>query len=360
MAKFLSTPPSQNSAMMSKSVVNIYDTIPQHILQDNKNFIQLLQDYYEFLNEKGMPINVITNMVKNNDIDRVDEEFISGIMSETMGDLPLEIQTNKKVFYNRVADFYRTKGTIESFRIFFRVFFNDTIDIIYPKDYTFTLGDGIWDATAKIPKFENGVLVGYRYGKWLNDRSMLSSSQRLTDGKYYQPFSYVIKCGTNISKWQYVFNKVCHPSGFVFYGEISIFIEILDNDINHFRIPINQPGFTRPVEQIKRLYIELLNEDPYLNTVSLWVNKRIDVIVDSTTETHRENNHWLDKYFSHDDIRQYYGFTVDEIDYLSNEPGIFYTQRIKHSSVGDYLLNENGLSLLTEVGDKIILEKPTS
>ena len=123
MAKFLSTSTSQNSAMMSKSVVNIYDTIPQHILQDNKNFIQLLQDYYEFLNEKGMPINVITNMVKNNDIDRVDEEFISGIMSETMGDLPLEMQSNKKVFYNRVADFYRTKGTIESFRIFFRVFF---------------------------------------------------------------------------------------------------------------------------------------------------------------------------------------------------------------------------------------------
>ncbi|MGK3945413.1 hypothetical protein ABK046_44610, partial [Streptomyces caeruleatus] len=114
---------------------------------------------------------------------------------------------------------------------------------------TFTMGVNRWDSTLKKPQFDGGGnLVGYTFGGWVNNKGMLSTTQYLTDGRYYQPYSYVIKSGLNISKWQYVYNKVCHPTGFVFYGEIAIFIELLDTNDNLFRMPTDQPGFTRPSE----------------------------------------------------------------------------------------------------------------
>jgi hypothetical protein len=323
MAKFLSVPASSNSEILSKSKINIYDTIPRHILEDSENFIQLLQDYYEFLNERNMPINVITNMVKNTDIDRADEQFIDNILAETMVDLPSEPSANRKIFYKRVVDFYRTKGTIESFRIFFRVFFNDNIEIFYPKDYTFTLGLNRWDSELRIPSFnEEGVLTGYTYGGWVNNQGMLSTTQYLTDGRYYQPYSYVIKAGLNITKWQYVFNKVCHPSGFVFYGEVAIFVELLDINDNLFRIPDIQPGFTRPQELVQKILIELLKDTPYTETIELYIRKIFSIVVDSSATTNTIQNHYINKYFSVSDIRQYYELDVTEIDTANNIPGL--------------------------------------
>lgn len=323
MAKFLSVPTSSNSEILSKSKINIYDTIPRHILSDSENFIQLLQDYYEFLNERNMPINVITNMVKNSDIDRIDSEFIETLLAETMVDLPSEPSANRTIFYKRVVDFYRTKGTIESFRIFFRVFFNDNIEIFYPKDYTFTLGTNRWDAELRIPSFdEGGALTGYSYGGWINNQGMLSTNQFLTDGRYYQPYSYVIKSGLNITKWQYIFNKVCHPSGFVFYGEVAIFVELLNSNDNLFRIPVNQPGFTRPQELVQKIIIELLKDTPYTESIELYIRKIFSIVVDNSATTNTIQNHFITKYFSVNDIRQYYGLDVSQIDTANNIPGL--------------------------------------
>jgi len=324
MAKFLNTLASENSGVLSRSKVNIYDTIPRHILADSENFIQLLQDYYEFLNERGMPINVITNMVKNSDIERADEEFIDNLMAETMVDLPFDPQANRKIFYKRVVDFYRTKGTIESFRVFFRVFFNDNIELFYPKDYTFTLGQNRWDAQLRIPEFsEEGVLLGYTYGGWVNNQGMLSTNQYLTDGRYYQPYSYVIKSSLNITRWQYIFNKVCHPSGFVFYGEVAIFVELLNTNDNLFRIPDNQPGFTRPSELAQQILIELLKDTPYTENIELYIIKRFNIIADCSAYTNTKQNHFMNKYFAITDIRQYYDLDVYDVDVAENLPGTY-------------------------------------
>lgn len=349
MAKFLNNLASDNSQTLSKSKINIYDTIPRHILADSENFITLLQDYYEFLNEKGMPIHTITNMVKNTDIDRADAEFIDNIMAETMVDLPFDPQANRKIFYKRVVDFYRTKGTIESFRIFFRVFYNDNIELFYPKDSTFTLGQNRWDAELRIPDFdENGILVGYTYGGWVNNQGMLSTTQFLTDGRYYQPYSYVIKSSQNISKWQYVFNKVCHPAGFVFYGEIAIFIELLDTNDNLFRIPTNQPGFTRPTELVQKIIIELLKDTPYTETIELHIRKILIFEADFRASTNTISDHFMNKYFSLTDISQYYQYDVTEIDTAENLPGTLISSVLLTHL--DELTDHNDVVITTESG----------
>jgi hypothetical protein len=181
-----------------------------------------------------------------------------------------------------------------------------------------------WDATLRIPSFsEEGVLTGYTYGGWVNNQGMLSTTQYLTDGRYYQPYSYVIKSGLNITKWQYIFNKVCHPSGFVFYGEVAIFVELLDSEDNLFRIPENQPGFLRPQEVIQKILIELLKDTPYSETIELYIKKIFLIPVDCSATTNTIEDHYINKYFSASDIRQYYDLDVYDIDVAENLPGTY-------------------------------------
>lgn len=378
MPVFLGNDTFKNSEEESLSALSVYDTIPSHIINDSENFIEFLRDYHEFLNQRGFPINVITNMVRNTSIDRADEEFINDIMSEIAADLPKNIIGNKRTFYKRIVDFYNTKGTIECIRTFFRVFYDDVIDISYPINNTFTLGDNIWDANKPNPIFVRGVVrelqdstqrvlengdyrldesdidtvVQISYGGWVNTRSFLSADQFLTDGVFYQPYSYVIETGQNISQWRYVYNKICHPAGFIFFSEVKIFVILTNNQLNLFRIPTKQPGFSTLSSGLLTLLVEIAS-GANLQGVEMRLKKIVKVFVDNTVDTVRSQRHFHDMYFSFSDIRQYYQYNVQQIDSLSNLPGTFISSNSELLLAN--ILNENNEEILTEDGNSYIV-----
>lgn len=68
-------------------------------------------------------------------------------------------------------------------------------------------------------------------GKYLNNEGFLSDKQKLQDSEFYQKFSYVIKAGRNISQWKNVYNKLVHPAGFKYFGEILIVIKAVRDSL---------------------------------------------------------------------------------------------------------------------------------
>jgi len=62
-------------------------------------------------------------------------------------------------------------------------------------------------------------------GKYLNNEGFLSDKQKIQDSEFYQKFSYVIKAGRNISQWKDTYNKLVHPAGFKYFGEILVIIK---------------------------------------------------------------------------------------------------------------------------------------
>ena len=48
------------------------------------------------------------------------------------------------------------------------------------------------------------------------------------DSYYYQKFSYVLRTGKNVADWKNAFTRLIHPAGFKFFGEIVIYIALLD------------------------------------------------------------------------------------------------------------------------------------
>ena len=98
--------------------------------------------------------------------------------------------------------------------------FGSAIEISRSNDYYLFIGS---------PTSTNGHVSNFirssQIGKYLNDEGFLSSKQKLQDSEFYQRFSYVIKAGRNISQWKDIYNKLVHPAGFKYFGEILVVIK---------------------------------------------------------------------------------------------------------------------------------------
>jgi len=85
------------------------------------------------------------------------------------------------------------------------------------------------------------VVKAYTRGFWSEDNSqrnsMPNTAKYIQDSYFYQKFSYVLRQGVNNLDWQDNFRRLVHPAGFVYFGEIFIFIKVLQ-----FGIPVIQPG----------------------------------------------------------------------------------------------------------------------
>ena len=88
----------------------------------------------------------------------------------------------------------------------------------------------------------NDVVKTYTKGLFTSANGFLSQPEkRIQDSYYYQKFSYVLKTGKNIADWKNAFTRLVHPSGFIFFGEILVFIQLLTSTNDEV-----QPGWLIP------------------------------------------------------------------------------------------------------------------
>ena len=93
------------------------------------------------------------------------------------------------------------------------------------------------------PALSDGDVVKiYKSGSGSTSRSFISDDKRIQDSFKYQKFSYILKTGANIDQWKNAFNRLVHPAGFIFFGEILLFIEILQKNDAANVMPFAQPG----------------------------------------------------------------------------------------------------------------------
>jgi len=58
--------------------------------------------------------------------------------------------TNKKHFYKLLKDFYQSKGSKKSYKFLFRAFFNEAIEIYYPKEQVLKANDNVWSQSTSV------------------------------------------------------------------------------------------------------------------------------------------------------------------------------------------------------------------
>lgn len=126
----------------------VSDQVPDFVRSDHPNFITFIEKYYEFLANNTLMQTPDGNdyyfgadyaskaMVDIHDIDTTDlDKFIESFRQQYASSFPQVVYSKEdtRILYKNLIDFYRAVGTEDSFRMLFRLLYNEEIEIYYPK-----------------------------------------------------------------------------------------------------------------------------------------------------------------------------------------------------------------------------------
>ena len=97
-----------------------------------------------------------------------------------------------------LANFYRIKGTQNSAEQFFKMFFNEDVEVFYPKENIFYLNDR-----------PGNSLIGPESVKFI------------TDNRRFQIFSVLLKTGLSSADYDSLYKKFVHPAGFYLAADVA-------------------------------------------------------------------------------------------------------------------------------------------
>ena len=123
--------------------VRARDLIPDSLQSNAKTFTDLIEEYYKFLNQDGLPSREIASIRTLKDIDKVSERYLEKIEELIGKSIPQSRVINKIELYKIIVKYYNTRGSEDSVHSFFKIFFNEFVSIFYPKDFLFNASSGL-------------------------------------------------------------------------------------------------------------------------------------------------------------------------------------------------------------------------
>ena len=86
--------------------------------------------------------------------------------------------------------------------------------------------DGTGNQKGFVRSFNRPALAG----SYTTSAGFLSEKNiKVHDSDFYQKFSYVVKVGRNLSQWKEAFDKLVHPAGFKYFGEVLLVLQAVRN-----------------------------------------------------------------------------------------------------------------------------------
>ena len=123
---------------------------PGFIREEGPQFVAFLKAYFEYMEQTGNAVNSIRTLRENKDIDRTVDSFVEYFRREFMLNIPKETLADKRLMVKHIRDFYRTRGSQESYRFLFRALFGQEIDFYYPGDDILRASDGRWVKEVRV------------------------------------------------------------------------------------------------------------------------------------------------------------------------------------------------------------------
>ena len=123
--------------------------VPEFVREEHPLFITFLEAYYEFLEQKQTgELNDLTQKAKDlrylSDVDYSLNEFEDSFFNTYASLLPKDVSVDKEFLIKNVLPLYLAKGNEASFKLLFRMLFNDEVDILQPRNNVLRASDGKW------------------------------------------------------------------------------------------------------------------------------------------------------------------------------------------------------------------------
>jgi len=128
---------------LSEKLSNLVENqFPQFYREEGPKFLQFVKAYYEYLEQDNKQQDAQRNLQDNKDIDKTIDSYIQYFRSELMAEIPNDALADKRLLAKRIKDLYTTKGTIESYKLLFRILYNEEVEISFPADQMLKVSDG--------------------------------------------------------------------------------------------------------------------------------------------------------------------------------------------------------------------------
>lgn len=127
-------------------------TIPDFLQYEYGVFVEFVKEYYRWM-ELSKNVNYIPHSIEQFlDVDTVPPELIDKFYETYLAVFPKKFATDKETgnkvditkIIKRIRDFYKRKGTEDSFRFLFRLMFDAEITLSYPREKIITASQGKW------------------------------------------------------------------------------------------------------------------------------------------------------------------------------------------------------------------------
>lgn len=130
----------------SQTITNLLtQQIPDYVQEFYPLFVIFVTKYFEFLENSSNGVQYqLQNIRLNRDIDTTANDLAVEFLNTYVPNLPNASAVDQTILVKYFRDFYRRKGSESSFKFFFRAFFGEDIEIIYPRDFMFNTSGGDW------------------------------------------------------------------------------------------------------------------------------------------------------------------------------------------------------------------------
>lgn len=172
----------------------VEQVLPEYFQRDYPNLIKFMNAYYSFMDSDELT-DSLKDLYAIRDIESSSAKQLDQIFAEIAKGASASYFADSREALRNFANFFRVKGSLYSAEGFFRAFFNETVEIQFPKEQMFRIDDS---------------LIGAESLKYIQNAGL------------YQVFSILIKSSVPIIRWKELYRRFVHPAGFFLGGEVSL------------------------------------------------------------------------------------------------------------------------------------------
>jgi hypothetical protein len=134
---------------------------PQFARDDGPNLVAFVKAYYQWMEQANNAIEVSKNLTNYQDIDNTHDKYLEYFHREVMGSVPRATLANRKLLAKHIKDMYRARGSELSYRLLFRLLYDEEIEFYYPGDDILRTSDGRWvkENTIRLGSPRNGIVT---------------------------------------------------------------------------------------------------------------------------------------------------------------------------------------------------------
>ncbi len=184
----------------------VRDALPEFFTQDYPKLVTFLEKYYDYLDSDDASSfdNQLRQIYQTRDTQEIPSKLLSTLISEIAAGNTGDNFTDPNFYAQRIHELHRTKGSRFSIEEFFRAFYQQNVEVEYPKNNIFTVGH---DSAGPLSR------IGAESNKFIRNNAL------------YQIYSILIKSPLAQTTWIELYKKFVHPAGFYIAGTVQTDVE---------------------------------------------------------------------------------------------------------------------------------------